>query len=220
MSQSAPAPVALRSAQLQAQISPVGAQLSILRDNAGRDLLWDGDPAVWAGRAPILFPIVGALAGGSYRLGDKSYALPRHGFARGKPFGVMSASSSAAVFRLQADATTLPVYPFQFQLDVGFQVDGPSLSVISTVTNQGSSEMPASIGYHPGFRWPLPFGQPRESHFIEFAEPEPSPSAGSMRRGWSARNRIQLPYPAGGWIWMMHCSATTWSSSTACTADP
>ena len=32
--------------------------------------------------------------------------------------------------------------------------------------------MPASIGYHPGFRWPLPYGAAREAHFLEFAHEE------------------------------------------------
>ena len=32
--------------------------------------------------------------------------------------------------------------------------------------------MPASLGYHPGFRWPLPYGQPRAEHFIEFETDE------------------------------------------------
>jgi galactose mutarotase-like enzyme len=35
--------------------------------------------------------------------------------------------------------------------------------------------MPASFGYHPALRWPLPFGQPREAHYIEFASDEPAP---------------------------------------------
>src|SRR5258707_167416 len=108
----------VRSTQLVAQINPLGAQLSVLQDGSGRDLLWNGDPAVWAGRAPVLFPVVGTLAGGVYRLGSKEYRLPRHGFARGKSFTMVEATSSKATFRLTADAQTLEVYPFQFQLDV------------------------------------------------------------------------------------------------------
>jgi galactose mutarotase-like enzyme len=46
------------------------------------------------------------------------------------------------------------------------------------VKNAGDAVMPASFGYHPGFRWPLPFGRARASHFIEFANDEPAP----MRR--------------------------------------
>jgi galactose mutarotase-like enzyme len=63
--------VSLSSADLTAEVNPLGAQLSTLRDRTGRDLLWDGEPSVWTGRAPLLFPIVGTLAGGSYLLGSK-----------------------------------------------------------------------------------------------------------------------------------------------------
>jgi galactose mutarotase-like enzyme len=164
--------IALCSTELSAEINPFGAQLSVLRDGGGRDLLWNGDPAFWTGRAPILFPIVGSLAGGRYRLGSKAYPLPRHGFARGKSFEVIDATVTKAAFRLKTDDSTLQVYPFRFQLDVNFELQGATLSVISTVRNLGEADMPASIGYHPGFRWPLPYGQPRASHFIEFSNDE------------------------------------------------
>jgi len=167
--------VDVRSAELSAGIDPLGAQLSALRDGAGRDLLWHGDPSVWAGRAPLLFPIIGTLAGGHYRLGDRSFALSRHGFARGKPFEIVAATPSAAVFRLGADDTTLAVYPFQFELEVAFTLEGPTLSVVATVRNLGSEKMPASLGFHPGFLWPLPFGKARSSHFIQFEADEPAP---------------------------------------------
>jgi galactose mutarotase-like enzyme len=166
--------VGIRSNTLTAEIDPLGAQLSTLKDGT-RDLLWDGEPALWAGRSPMLFPIVGALAGGSYRWGAQSYSLSRHGFARGKPFSIIDTTSSSALFRLRADDATLKVYPFRFELDVQFAIAGATLSVTTTVRNQGNADMPASVGYHPGLRWPLPYDQPRSSHFIEFefAEPEP-----------------------------------------------
>src|SRR5580704_15138017 len=93
----------LRSDSLSARVNPFGAQLSTLRDRTGRELLWGGDPAFWSGRAPLLFPIVGSLAGGVYRVAGKTYALPRHGFARGKPFEVINHTADAAVLRLRAD---------------------------------------------------------------------------------------------------------------------
>jgi galactose mutarotase-like enzyme len=167
--------LSLSSGDLTAEVDPLGAQLSTLRDRAGRELLWGGDPSVWAGRAPLLFPIVGALAGGHYRLGSATYPLPRHGFARVKRFDVVDASSGTATFRLNADQATLEVYPFRFELDVCFALDGATLSVTTSVRNLGDDELPASVGHHPGFRWPLPFGRPRSSHFIEFALDEPDP---------------------------------------------
>lgn len=167
--------IPLRSSELHAEVNPLGAQLSVLRDASGRDLLWSGDPAVWAGRAPVLFPIVGELAGGKYSLGGKAYPLSRHGFARGKPFKVVAATLSSATFRLSADESTLTVYPFRFELDIRFAVNGATLVVNTSVRNLGDTNMPASFGYHPGFRWPLPYGRERSAHFIEFATDEPAP---------------------------------------------
>jgi galactose mutarotase-like enzyme len=167
--------ISVASEQISARINPYGAQLSVLRDPAGLDLLWNGDAAVWSGRAPILFPIVGALAGGAYRLGSGTYVLSRHGFARGKPFEVIEANAAAALFRLKADESTQAVYPFEFELDIQFEVYESTLAVTALVRNNGDRDMPASIGFHPAFRWPLPYGQAKSGHFIEFEVDEPAP---------------------------------------------
>jgi galactose mutarotase-like enzyme len=167
--------VSLSSGDLAAEVNPLGAQLSILRDRSGHDLLWDGEPSVWAGRAPLLFPIIGTLAGGSYRLGSQIHHLPRHGFARSMLFDILDATSATAVFRLKADENSFRVYPFRFELDVHFALQGPTLSVTTYVRNTGAEDMPASFGYHPALRWPLPFGRARSSHFIEFTNDEPAP---------------------------------------------
>jgi galactose mutarotase-like enzyme len=167
--------ISLTSGDLTAEIDPLGAQLSILRDPAGRELLWNGDPAVWAGRAPLLFPIVGALAGGEYRVGSETYRLPRHGLARGRLFDVVTSGAAQAEFRLRADESTLEIYPFRFELLVSYVLKSATLSITTQVRNAGDVAMPASFGYHPGFRWPLPFGQARAAHFIEFDTDEPAP---------------------------------------------
>lgn len=178
MAESESAWIEVRSGELRARINPLGAQLSVLQDREGRDLLWNGDTAFWGGRAPFLFPIVGALANGHYRLGSKTYPLSRHGFARGKAFGVVESATDQALFRLESDDSTLALYPFLFQLDIRFRVQATTLSVSATIRNPNASGLPASFGFHPAFRWPLPYGQPRAAHFVEFAADEP----GSVRR--------------------------------------
>ena len=170
-----PSWITLGSEELSAEIDPRGAQLSVLRDSAGRDLLWNGDPAVWSGRAPLLFPIVGAVAGGEYRVGGETYHLARHGFARNRLFSLEGATSSIATFRLSSDEATLSVYPFRFELAVRFALEGSTLTLTTTVRNTGDGELTASSGYHPGFRWPLPYGHARSSHFILFDSEEPDP---------------------------------------------
>jgi galactose mutarotase-like enzyme len=168
--------VSISSGTLSAEIDPLGAQLSSLKNRAALDLLWNGDPKVWAGRAPLLFPIIGVLAGGTYRVGSKRFQLPRHGFARDKLFSVENTSASAARFRLTADAATLQLYPFHFELEVKYAISGSTLSVTTQISNRGDEDMPSSFGYHPGFRWPLPFGQVRSAHFVEFEMDEPAPA--------------------------------------------
>ena len=167
--------ITIRSTGLSATINPQGAQLSRLRDADDRDLQWQGDPAIWAGRAPILFPIVGMLVGGQYRTGGHSYCLPRHGFARNRRFSVAQSGPANVTFRLSADAQTLAVYPFEFELEVNFAVEAATLAVTSWIRNRGSIDLPASLGYHPAFVWPLPYGGDRAAHFIEFECDEPAP---------------------------------------------
>jgi galactose mutarotase-like enzyme len=167
--------IRLNSSDLSAEIDPLGAQLSTLTDGAGHDLLWNGDAAVWGGRAPLLFPIVGALVGGGYHIGTRSYALSRHGFARNKRFDVVEATSTYALFRLRADEATLAVYPFAFALEIRFEMKEATLAVTALVRNNDDTDMPASFGFHPAFRWPLPFNRPRASHYLEFEADEPSP---------------------------------------------
>jgi galactose mutarotase-like enzyme len=183
--------VVLRASELSAEIDAHGAQLSALRDRAGRDLLWNGDPAVWSGRAPILFPIVGVLVNGTYRYDSKAYRLPRHGFARDRMFSIEEVTPSTAVFKLKADEISFPVYPFCFELTVRFEISGSTLLVTASILNEGDTVMPASFGFHPGFRWPLPFGRPRASHFIEFESEETAP----IRRIDSSGLLIPERYP-------------------------
>jgi galactose mutarotase-like enzyme len=185
--------ITIRSTGLSATIDPLGAQLSGLRDADRRQLQWQGDPAVWAGRAPILFPIVGMLVGGQYRTGGRTFSLPRHGFARVRRFAVADAGPTSATFRLSADAQTRAVYPFEFELDVNFTVQDATLSVTSWIRNHGDHDMPASLGYHPAFAWPLPYGQNRAAHFIEFEVDEPAPLRVLDGNGLLTPQRLATP---------------------------
>ncbi len=167
--------VAIASDRLTVQIAPLGAELQSIVTSDGRDLLWNGDPAVWSGRAPLLFPIVGALEEGHYRYGGRNYPLSRHGFARTSPFTVVEARADRATFRLVDTADSREDYPFEFILDVTHALDGAELRSEAIVTNTGEKTMPASFGFHPALRWPLPAGGERGDHALVFAQDEPAP---------------------------------------------
>jgi galactose mutarotase-like enzyme len=165
----------ITSQQLSAEIDPLGAQLFSLKDPEGRDLQWNGDPAVWKGRAPILFPIVGALLGNQYSLDGHDFSLSRHGFARDRLFSLMEVKPASALFRLDWDEETFRLYPFRFRLELRFSLAGATLRIVATVKNLDDKNLPASFGFHPAFRWPLPYGADRADHFLEFEKDEPAP---------------------------------------------
>lgn len=167
--------IAFGSDRLSATISPLGAELQTLRDGEGRDLLWNGDPAFWTGRAPILFPIVGKLLDGHYRLDGRSWQMDQHGFARRHSFEVVAQDASSVTLRLDADAGTREHYPFDFRLEVTAAIAGATLTLSATVENRGEGPMPASFGFHPALRWPVPDGGSRADTAVRFAKDEPEP---------------------------------------------
>ncbi|RZK03196.1 MAG: aldose 1-epimerase family protein [Novosphingobium sp.] len=167
--------ISITSGDLTARINPLGAELWSLTDAQGREYMTDADPAYWTGRAPLLFPIVGALNGGHYRLCGSAHELAKHGFARQSRFELVASDSDSATFRLTASEATHLAYPFPFTLDMAFRLDGATLHMTATATNKGMTDMPFSFGFHPAFAWPLPGGAAKADHRVTFAEPEPQP---------------------------------------------
>jgi len=167
--------VTISSPALSARISPLGAELVRLQNRDGLDLLWDGDPAFWTGRSPLLFPIVGEAKGNRIKVAGSEYDIGRHGFARTSTFALVASDAAHCTWRLEASAATRRHYPFDFRLDVTYRIEGAALYMTAEVSNTGDGVMPASFGFHPALRWPLPYGKPRAAHEIVFERDEPAP---------------------------------------------
>ena len=165
----------ISSNTLLAEIDPLGAELVRLTTRGGHELLWDGDAAFWTGHAPILFPIVGMLNQGRYRLNGDIFAMPKHGFARSSLFELVDCSDDGVTLSIKDSEATRAIYPFAFRLDVNFEIAGSALSVTARVTNRNAQPMPVSFGFHPALRWPLPFGAARSDHRLIFSSDEPAP---------------------------------------------
>lgn len=167
--------IAIASDGLTARINPFGAELWSLTDAAGREYMTDADPAFWSGRAPLLFPIVGALAEYRLQVDGQSHAMPQHGFARRSAFTLVEQAADRAVFRLEDNAETRAAYPFAFALEMAFTLSGMTLEMAATVHNTGDMALPFSFGFHPAFAWPLPGGGAKADHRIVFECAEPQP---------------------------------------------
>lgn len=143
----------MENAFAHVEVDELGAQLhSLRRRKDGYEYLWQGDPAIWPGQAPILFPIVGSLAEERYWLGGQPYQMPRHGFARRKRFFCVDESNDRLVFSLTDDVETRAQYPFAFELRVTYLLTGQKLGVTHTVLNPAAEPLYFSLGAHPAFR--------------------------------------------------------------------
>lgn len=129
----------------------VGAELSSFADR-GEELLWQGDENVWSGQSPLLFPVVGRLREDTYCLGNKTYNIPKHGFARKAVFKRESASKDEMTFLLTETPETLACFPFPFELRVHYYFAEGGFVMEHRVKNTGDATMYFSIGAHPGFR--------------------------------------------------------------------
>jgi galactose mutarotase-like enzyme len=162
----------IRSSQLQVGVKHHGAELCSILDSRGTEYLWQGDPDIWAGQAPILFPIVGKLKDNSYRYQGRVYSLQGHGFANKSDFKLVDQSADALCFQLAPSDTTRNMYPFEFVLNITYILSGTTLAVTYRVTNNGDDVMPFSIGAHPGFACSWGDNDRPEDYYLEFAEPE------------------------------------------------
>ncbi len=144
--------VSIENEQLCAVVNTLGAELHSLRRKANdQELLWGGTSDVWSGRAPILFPIVGALKHQQVHFNGRQCSLEKHGFVKRKEFECRGSAKSQARFRLIACRETLAVFPWQFELHVEFILDAAELRIEYTVVNTSDDVMPFNIGSHPAF---------------------------------------------------------------------
>ena len=145
----------LENEELLIRVERRGAELSRIYDKrAGRDLLWEADPAVWGRHAPILFPFVGKSWEGTYRHGGKAYPMGQHGFARDMEFEPVLCDMDECLYRLADTEETRERYPFRFVLEAGVRLAGRSIEVTWRVENRDSEEMYFMLGGHPAFRVP------------------------------------------------------------------
>ena len=159
---------------ISATIVAQGAELVSLQDNKGFEFLWQAGPE-WRRHSPVLFPIVGRLNGDQLRHRGQTYPMTQHGFARDKPFAWAQSGPRSCTLVLTDDADTRTHYPFAFRLAVTYTLDRRQLGVTFDITNTGEEPMPASIGAHPAFNWPLLPDLAKTDYQLTFAAAEPAP---------------------------------------------
>ena len=146
----------LKKGNLAITTDTFGAELrSILYE--GREYLWQGDPAWWAGQAPVLFPIVGCLPDGTCESAQGPLHMGRHGLARRAEHKLVAETSDSVTYELTDSGETLRAFPFQFKLNMTYTLThNGGVETRFTVTNPGNVPLPYTLGGHPAFNVPVP----------------------------------------------------------------
>ena len=157
---------------LAATVDSAGAQLMSLT-LGGAEYLWQGDPAFWPRRAPVLFPIVGCLRGGRASSAQGEVTLGRHGIARLFEHELVAKTESSVTYELRSSEETRSAYPFGFTLNMTYAIEAGALRQTFAVTNTGSVDLPFTLGGHPAFNVPAPGceGEAFDDYELVFARP-------------------------------------------------
>ena len=143
----------MKNGQLTVKVKEHGAELcSIIKGET--EYLWQADPAFWGRHSPVLFPIVGSVWNGRYRVADKEFALGQHGFARDMDFELVQESETEVRYRLQSGDGTMEKYPWSFILEIAYRLHDNKIDVMWEVTNPADEDMFFQIGAHPAFFYP------------------------------------------------------------------
>lgn len=167
-------------------IKSKSAELSSIKSKTfNLEYLWQGDSAYWAGQSPLLFPTVGKVKNDEYRLEGKSYHLTNHGFARHSEFEIVENCANKAVFQLKFSDETLKAYPYKFNLQVIYTLEGNKLNLGYKVENLDDKDIYFSIGGHPAFNCPLYEDETMEDYYFQFSEKENCPTMDLGKEGFT-----------------------------------
>lgn len=163
----------LENEKIMVQIADLGAELcSVLDKESGAERIHNADPKVWNRHAPLLFPFVGKVIDGVYRVEGKEYPMPlQHGFARDYVLECVEKSFKKVVHKLVSTKETKEMYPFDFELLVTHELDEENPRVLNIqweVKNTGENTMYYFIGGHPGFTTEEKDPKAKEEYYLEF----------------------------------------------------
>ena len=161
----------LKNDVLTIEVSGHGAELSSIRKGE-TEYLWQADPKFWGRHSPVLFPIVGSVWEGRYRVGENEFTLGQHGFARDMDFTLVWQTETELRYRLESTEDTLAKYPWPFCLEIGYRLHDNKIDVIWEVSNPGVEDMYFQIGAHPAFNYPDYDLEKKERGYFSFDRTE------------------------------------------------
>lgn len=158
---------------LKVSVAEMGAELQSIQNAEGKEFLWQGTAPYWEQKAINLFPYVGRLTEGTYRMDGSLYKLPIHGFAPWVDFALTEKGEDYMVFTLTDNEELYAQYPRHFTFRVCYRLKGNTICVSFEVENKDEKVMYFGLGGHPGFQVPLEEGDSFTDYRLRFTPCKP-----------------------------------------------
>ena len=144
------------------------------------EVLWlspefDSSGSGWpSGGMPLMFPFAGRVFSGlepfKYKLDEKIWQMPLHGFAFAQKWQVISATADMIELSLSTSEGSRLLFPFDFEVRTRYLLSDDYLLTETKVTCLDSfspitKSMPFAIGWHPYFRLPAIGHEPVKGRF-------------------------------------------------------
>ncbi len=166
-------PLLLQNESLQVPIEPaLGASWMGLRARVGdRWLSLMPEPGLdgcgLKASSFIMAPYSNRIAEGSFRFAGVTHTLQNaanhaiHGDVRKRPWTVLLATPTTIRLAFRSGQHDGVNWPWPFDVEVTYTLDGPAFSSRLILTNRGETPMPAGLGFHPYLvRSPTRVGEP------------------------------------------------------------
>lgn len=148
--------VKIENEYLELSVLDHGAELCSIFDKRNqREVMWKKDETYWNRYSPILFPNVGKTFQNVMKINGTLYPTKQHGFARDSVFTLLQHTENIIRYSLKASEDTKKIYPYLFELILGYELIDEKVIVSYEVINHGNLEMYYTIGAHPAFAIPF-----------------------------------------------------------------
>ena len=165
--------VIIQNQSLQVTIALLGAEVRSVKNIVSKhEYMWSGNPEVWAGVSPVLFPVVGKTTANQVKFAGESYSLGNHGFARHSVFSIVEQKEGEVTLLLNTQAGDAKRYPFNLDFFVNYKLIDKSLHTTYTVHSLDQQTAYFSVGAHPAFACPFDYKHKISDYEIRFEQPE------------------------------------------------
>ena len=152
---------------LKVEINELGAEITRVYDKENdTEIIWEANPKFWKRHSPVLFPNVGKNYKNQVLINGKKYETSQHGFARDSIFKCINQCENSVKYMITASNETKKVYPFEFELIVGYELKEKEIIVTWQVNNKDSQPIYFTIGAHPAYRFKD--GDKKEDYILMF----------------------------------------------------